>query len=116
MSKIYIATDSSPVDIQSYELCSDMIDVVLDVSSIYGQPTHNSTPPSTSPSLNPSTLSSKPLSPSSNASGLLSPVSQASSGASSNGAGGGGNSEMNEAHAVIKLNNGMVLYLREVNK
>ncbi|EGF79919.1 hypothetical protein BATDEDRAFT_12127 [Batrachochytrium dendrobatidis JAM81] len=34
-SKIYIATDSSPVDMQSYELCSDMIDVVLDISSIY---------------------------------------------------------------------------------
>jgi len=36
-SKIYIATDSAPVDVQSYELCSDMIDVVLDVSSIYGK-------------------------------------------------------------------------------
>ncbi|ORY81133.1 ras-related GTP binding D [Neocallimastix californiae] len=36
MSKIYIATDSSPVDIQTYELCSDMIDVVIDISCIYG--------------------------------------------------------------------------------
>ena len=36
MSKIYIATDSSPVDMQSYELCCDMIDVVIDVSCIYG--------------------------------------------------------------------------------
>ncbi len=36
VSKIYVATDSSPVDMQSYELCSDMIDVVLDVSCIYG--------------------------------------------------------------------------------
>lgn len=35
-SKIYIATDSAPVDMQSYELCCDMIDVVLDISSIYG--------------------------------------------------------------------------------
>eukprot|EP00158_Paraphelidium_tribonemae_P005158 Partr_v1_DN27194_c2_g1_i2_m15892 putative ras-related GTP binding len=34
-SKIYIATDSSPVDMQSYELCSDMIDVVVDMSLIY---------------------------------------------------------------------------------
>eukprot|EP00957_Ditylum_brightwellii_P018574 1396142-Ditylum_brightwellii.AAC.1 len=31
-SKLYISTDSSPVDMQSVELCSDMIDVVLDVS------------------------------------------------------------------------------------
>ncbi|KAJ3412348.1 hypothetical protein HDV05_000945 [Chytridiales sp. JEL 0842] len=72
LSKIYIATDSSPVDMQSYELCSDMIDVVLDVGSIYFSPS--------SPS-NPSPSSSE-----------------------------------SEAHSVIKLNNGMVLYLREVNK
>ncbi|XP_025089283.1 ras-related GTP-binding protein C-like isoform X1 [Pomacea canaliculata] len=36
MSKIYIATDSSPVDMQCYELCCDMIDVVIDMSCIYG--------------------------------------------------------------------------------
>lgn len=36
VSKIYIATDSSPVDMQTYELCCDMIDVVIDISSIYG--------------------------------------------------------------------------------
>ena len=35
-SKLYISTDLSPVDMQSVELCSDMIDVVLDVSGIYG--------------------------------------------------------------------------------
>jgi Ras-related GTP-binding protein C/D len=36
VSKIYLATDSNPVDMQTYELCSDMIDVVIDVSCIYG--------------------------------------------------------------------------------
>lgn len=36
ISKMYIATDSSPVDMQSYELCCDMIDVVIDISCIYG--------------------------------------------------------------------------------
>ncbi len=36
VSKIYVATDSAPLDMQTYELCSDMIDVVVDVSSIYG--------------------------------------------------------------------------------
>merc|ERR1719296_245379 len=35
VSKIYIASDPQPVDPQSYELCSDMIDVVIDVSCIY---------------------------------------------------------------------------------
>ena len=32
VSKIYIATDASLVDMQTYELCCDMIDVVLDIS------------------------------------------------------------------------------------
>jgi Ras-related GTP-binding protein C/D len=35
-SKIYIATDSSPVDMATYELCCDMIDVAIDITSIYG--------------------------------------------------------------------------------
>lgn len=36
LSKIYIATDTTPTDIGSYEICSDYIDVVVDVSEIYG--------------------------------------------------------------------------------
>jgi Ras-related GTP-binding protein C/D len=31
-----VATDSNPVNMQTYELCSDMIDVVIDVSCVYG--------------------------------------------------------------------------------
>lgn len=38
LSKIYIATDSSPVDMANYELCSDYIDVIVDVSEIYAWP------------------------------------------------------------------------------
>ncbi|THD20556.1 Ras gtp binding protein d [Fasciola hepatica] len=34
-SKIYLATDSSGVDMQTYELCCDMIDVVVDMAAIY---------------------------------------------------------------------------------
>ncbi|RKP24689.1 Gtr1/RagA G protein conserved region-domain-containing protein, partial [Syncephalis pseudoplumigaleata] len=41
-SKLYLATDSSPVDMQSYEICSEMIDIILDLSAIYGQCTHAS--------------------------------------------------------------------------
>merc|ERR1712060_313060 len=36
VSKVYLASDPQTVDLQSYELCSDMIDVVIDVSCIYG--------------------------------------------------------------------------------
>ncbi|KYQ89539.1 Ras-related GTP-binding protein [Tieghemostelium lacteum] len=69
VSKIYVATDNSPVDMQTYELCSDMIDVVIDVSCIYGLKEDEE-----------------------------------------------GLGYDQESHSVIKLNNGMVLYLREVNK
>ncbi|GAM27697.1 hypothetical protein SAMD00019534_108730 [Acytostelium subglobosum LB1] len=69
VSKIYVATDNSPVDMQTYELCSDMIDVVIDVSCIYGLKEEEE-----------------------------------------------GLGYDQESHSVIKLNNGMILYLREVNK
>merc|ERR1712124_8667 len=36
-NKVYLASDSQPVDLASYELCSDMIDVVIDISCIYGE-------------------------------------------------------------------------------
>lgn len=35
-NKIYIAIDNNPVEEQLYETCTDMIDVVLDMSGIYG--------------------------------------------------------------------------------
>ncbi|XP_064399902.1 ras-related GTP-binding protein D-like [Halichondria panicea] len=69
VSKIYIATDSSPVDMQSYELCCDMIDVVIDVSCIYG-------------------LSDD----------------------------GEGTAFDQQSSSIIRLNNGTILYLREVNR
>lgn len=72
VSKVYIATDSNPVDMQSYELCSDMIDVVIDVSCIYG-------------------------------------LKETEMGESI------GLAYDKESASVIRLNNGMVLYLREVN-
>lgn len=35
VSKIYIASDTSPQDSTSYEVCSDLIDVVVDVGEIF---------------------------------------------------------------------------------
>ncbi|KAK4989513.1 GTP-binding protein gtr2 [Elasticomyces elasticus] len=35
-SKIYVATDTSPTDTSSYEVCSDYIDVIVDLEEIYG--------------------------------------------------------------------------------
>ena len=36
LTKIYIATDSSPVYMAHYEICSELIDVLIDVTCIYG--------------------------------------------------------------------------------
>jgi len=36
VTKIFIATDSSPVDVAHYEICSELIDVLIDMSCIYG--------------------------------------------------------------------------------
>ncbi|KAH6560867.1 hypothetical protein BASA50_005780 [Batrachochytrium salamandrivorans] len=90
-SKIYVATDSSPVDMQSYELCSDMIDVVLDVSSIYsGSATLSATSPTHSPEGD--TTHMTETHHTSDVSNQI------------------------EAYASILLNNGMALYLRKVNQ
>ncbi|KAK0646499.1 Gtr1/RagA G protein conserved region-domain-containing protein [Cercophora newfieldiana] len=35
-TKIYIATDSTPEDMASYEICSDYVDVVIDFTEVYG--------------------------------------------------------------------------------
>ncbi|KAH3671354.1 hypothetical protein WICMUC_004651 [Wickerhamomyces mucosus] len=34
-SKIYVATDSSPVDIETYEVCAEFIDVTVDLNDLY---------------------------------------------------------------------------------
>ncbi|XP_033375440.1 ras-related GTP-binding protein C isoform X3 [Parus major] len=96
VSKIYIATDSSPVDMQSYELCCDMIDVVIDVSCIYG-------------SGFPEKLKVLliVLRPALQVLHLLSSVLKED---------GTGSAYDKESMAIIKLNNTTVLYLKEVTK
>lgn len=34
-SKIYVSTDSSPVDIQTYELCAEFVDLTIDLYDLY---------------------------------------------------------------------------------
>ncbi|KAK0385749.1 hypothetical protein NLU13_6926 [Sarocladium strictum] len=36
LSKIYIATDGNAADMASYEICSDYIDVIIDMTEVYG--------------------------------------------------------------------------------
>jgi Ras-related GTP-binding protein C/D len=35
-SKIYVATDSSPTILKDYEVCSDYVDVIVDIKALYG--------------------------------------------------------------------------------
>ncbi|KAI9320670.1 ras-related GTP binding D [Dichotomocladium elegans] len=92
LTKIYIATDSSPVDMQSYELCSDMIDVVIDIECIYG-----------------GDISNDSLDDDEYGSGSLRRI---------DGEGAIGSTDQGESDAssLIKLDNGDVLYMREVNR
>jgi Ras-related GTP-binding protein C/D len=73
VTKLYIATDSTPVDAHTYELCSDLLDVVMDISSIYTSTQSNSQTDT------------------------------------------GKISYDHKSTSAIRLNNGMVLYLRQVS-
>lgn len=89
VSKLYVSTDSSPVDMQSVELCSDMIDVVLDVSGIYGL----------GPKDPESELLGTLIAPEEPEEELIDPDSAYDK----------------DSASVISLSNGMVLYLKEVD-
>ncbi|KAG2198679.1 hypothetical protein INT46_003255, partial [Mucor plumbeus] len=110
LTKIYIATDSTPVEMDSYELCSDMIDVVLDIECIYGPQSgcgpYNNEEESDAKIQNAagydeSTL--RDLEVGTNQNETKEAVAIAPS-----------NSET-EASSIIKLNNGDVLYMKEIN-
>jgi len=89
VSKLYVSTDSSPVDMQSVELCSDMIDVVLDVSGIYGL----------GPKDRDADLEGTLIASEETDDALIDPDSAYDK----------------DSASVIRLSNGMVLYLKEVD-
>ncbi|KAG0980413.1 hypothetical protein G6F28_011651 [Rhizopus arrhizus] len=101
LTKIYIATDSSPVDMQSYELCSDMIDVCIDVECIYG--VQGGSP------MNLSLMDSSERQDSVNGLDSESIIEQQQQQQSTK-------QHETEASSLIKLDNGDVLYMREVNR
>ncbi|KAI9493456.1 Gtr1/RagA G protein conserved region-domain-containing protein [Zychaea mexicana] len=144
LTKIYIATDSSPVDMQSYELCSDMIDVIIDIECIYGAQVPSPNGRSSisdeedeygeSHHVNGNGNGTRLLRDPYNGSGNNNIVNDDDEG---DGGGGGGDGDdgddesqeqslrradgvglQNEAEAssLIKLDNGDVLYMREVNR
>lgn len=44
MSKIYVATDASPTFLKDYEVCSDYVDVIVDIKELYGWSSKGSRP------------------------------------------------------------------------
>lgn len=122
VSKLYVSTDSGPVDMQSVELCSDMIDVVLDVSGIYGLgPSHKIVQATASEALQAGMKSSTKNE--SNDTGVLTSLSQKPSSTISLNVVDTEDSELvdpdsaydSNSASVIRLSNGMVLYLKEVD-
>lgn len=117
VSKLYVSTDSGPVDMQSVELCSDMIDVVLDVSGIYG--------------LGPSQKSIQDAAVAAIASKNVTPLTNSVDAVSQQALLMTGSVELlnnlenevidpdsaydSNSASVIRLSNGMVLYLKEVD-
>ena len=121
VSKLYIATDSNPVHMQSYELCSDMIDVVIDVSCIYGNPGETGLV-GDGPAQNNNGQNNNGSGAAAAAAGAGAGVAGAGGDANGDAAaaaaaasGGGGGGRSVQSSSVIRLSNGMCLYLREVD-
>ncbi|ANB14523.1 Gtr2p [Sugiyamaella lignohabitans] len=94
-SKIYLATDSSPVDVETYQVCSDFIDVAVDLDLLYK-------PSYTQQQQQPQTQQT----PESNNSPGLAAV--------TNGSGPSQTPEGPGLKCTSKLHNGMVLYLSQM--
>ncbi|KAI8370315.1 Gtr1/RagA G protein conserved region-domain-containing protein [Radiomyces spectabilis] len=128
LTKIYIATDSSPVDMQSYELCSDMIDVIIDIECIYGMQGSTLNEDRLLDEGNESTqVTQSPESLRSETPPLYTSNTKNPYGEETDGLEHGLLAEQNdqssitancesEASSLIKLDNGDVLYMREVNR
>lgn len=103
VSKLYISTDSGPVDMQSVELCSDLIDVVLDVSGIYGAGPQTTLPDEANQSETNITEDGDDRDPAATPTDDdFSPEADST--------------YDDESASVITLSNGMILYLKEVDK
>jgi len=97
LSKTFIATDSSPFDPFNYELCTDMIEIVIEMSCIYGHPVVDDKvkgPASSDQSL-----------------GLSAPSASDSRGASED-----VEDSKTSTMCLIQLSTGHILYLRELDR
>ena len=113
MSKLYISTDSGPVDAQSVELCSDMIDVVLDVSGIYGLGPKTTTVAATTTTPPNTKVGSEHDNNEGDLVGAL--ISQVPAEELEEEMVDPDSAYDSESASVIRLSNGMVLYLKEVD-
>ncbi|KAK4509290.1 uncharacterized protein ATC70_007640 [Mucor velutinosus] len=115
LTKIYIATDSTPVEMDSYELCSDMIDVVLDIECIYG-PQSGSTPCITEEPAATNHTGTQTYDESTLRDLDVGATHQAEVMSTTAAATTTSTSLEPDASSIIKLNNGDVLYMKEINR
>eukprot|EP00184_Porphyridium_aerugineum_P007650 CAMPEP_0184698680 /NCGR_PEP_ID=MMETSP0313-20130426/5209_1 /TAXON_ID=2792 /ORGANISM="Porphyridium aerugineum, Strain SAG 1380-2" /LENGTH=531 /DNA_ID=CAMNT_0027157651 /DNA_START=87 /DNA_END=1682 /DNA_ORIENTATION=- len=100
VSKLYVATDSTPVHPQDFELCSDMIEVIIDISCIYDNQLQDPARAS-GPASSDRRLPSEDDKDGANGSGQVAKLSNFG--------------YRTNSTAIIRLSNNLVLYLREVS-
>ncbi|KAI9730081.1 MAG: hypothetical protein M1834_006073 [Cirrosporium novae-zelandiae] len=115
LSKIYVASDTSPKDQSAYEICSDYIDLIIDFSELYGfeggpddEPVspdlYASDPSSSSNNSTPSNkTNNSPHAPTSHP--AIGDIEKDYSGI-----------QISDAESFVRLQNDEFLYLREINK
>ncbi|GAA6038287.1 hypothetical protein JCM8097_003923 [Rhodosporidiobolus ruineniae] len=122
-SKIYIATDSAPLDNQTYVICADYLDLVGDFTELYDPRT-----PTSHHSSDHSRSASNPLSPtprrdSFGAASSIAPLASTTSAANGNGAPAGGGAEARPAkrgkgrlpHSKVRLGTGATIAQWSIN-
>ncbi|KAI6876328.1 ras-related GTP-binding protein-like protein C, partial [Hortaea werneckii] len=94
MSKIYVATDASPTFLRDYEVCSDYVDVIVDIKQIYGWHHRSS---------------------SSQEADHSRPASESGGSSLDDGQGSGGGGEINESIVTYDKSGDTYIYAREIN-
>lgn len=95
MSKIYVATDASPTFLRDYEVCSDYVDVIVDIKQIYGWHHRSS---------------------SSQEADHSRPASESGGSSLDDGQGSGGGGEINESIVTYDKSGDTYIYAREINE
>lgn len=110
-SKLYVATDKSPVDPLIYEICSDFIDTAVDIDNLYGPSDANSKGETSDPSPQINAVGGSEDQASANIDNSIHSIhsnDQLQNGDAQSAP------SVRRRHCVSKMNNGIVLYMSEM--